>query len=73
MASQECAGMISEDLSFLFEVRVFFFIFIFKAGSILRMLPKLSSLLSHTQRVHCYVSCVLLNKTPDQMQQPGLA
>lgn len=53
--------------------QVFFLIFIFKAGLILRMLPKLSSLLSHTQRVHCYVSRVLLNKTPDQMQQPGLA
>lgn len=24
VASQECAGMISEDLSFLFEVQVFF-------------------------------------------------
>lgn len=66
--------MISEDLSVLFEVSFFFFlIFIFKAGSILRMLPELSSLPSHTQRVHCYVSRVLLNKTPDQMRQPGLA
>lgn len=66
--------MISEDLSVLFEVSCFFFlIFIFKAGSILRMLPELSSLPSHTQRVHCYVSRVLLNKTPDQMRQPGLA
>lgn len=60
--------MISEDLSVLFEVS-FSLIFIFKAGSILRILPELSSLPSHTQRVHCYVSRVLLNKTPDQMQQ----
>lgn len=63
---QECAGVIWEGLSFLFDVNFF------KAGLILTMLPKPPSLPSHTQRVYCSCTQCTLNKTPNQMQQPLL-
>lgn len=68
VASQECAGIIWEDLSFFFEV-----IFFSKGWFDFNKVAKAPPLPSHTQRVHCSCTQCTLNKTPNQMQQPSLA
>lgn len=66
--SQECAAVIWESFSFLFEVRGFF-----KGWFDFNNDAKAPLLCSHTQRLHCSGTQCTLNKTPNQMQQASLA